>query len=86
MLKKIKEIMNDLMQRDCVCNYVIEQNGNETYFKNILATQAYMKAYEMSKNGDVKCYMASLGKENKAVNPIFSVINGTATLSGIVIE
>lgn len=86
MIKKIKEAMNDLMQNDCVCNYVLVQNGKSVYCKNILASEAYAKAYEMSKNGDVKCYMAPLGKNNKAASPVFTVTNGIATLSGITIK
>ena len=86
MRNKIKECMKDLMQNNCICNYVIVQNGNETYVKNIHALDVYMKSFEMSKNGDVECYMASLGKENKAVKPIFTVIDGVVTLSNCIIK
>ena len=86
MRNKIKECMEDLMQNNCICNYVIVQNGTETYIKNIMALDVYMKTLEMSKNGNVECYMASLGKNNKAVSPIFTVINGVVTLSGCIIK
>lgn len=86
MRNKIKECMNDLMQNNCVCNYVIVQNGNEIYVENIYALDVYMKSFEMSKNGNVECYMAVLGKENKAVSPIFTVINGVVKLSNCIIK
>lgn len=86
MRNKIKKCMEDLMQNNCMCNYVIVQNGNETYIKNIYALDVYMKTIEMSKHGDVECYMAVLGKENKAVSPIFTVINGVVKLSNCIIR
>lgn len=86
MREKIYKTMNDLMQNNCICNYVFIQDENEVYVKNIHALDAYMKAYEMSKDGDVECYMASLGKDNKAVHPVFTVKDGTVTLSGQIIK
>lgn len=86
MRNKVMECMNDLMHNNCICNYVIVQNGNETYIKNIRALDVYMKTLEMSKNGNAECYMASLGKENKAVSPIFTVIDGAVKLSNCIIK
>lgn len=86
MRNKIRECMEDLMQNNCVCNYVIIQNENETYMENIHALDVYMKSFEMSKNGNVECYMAVLGKENKAVSPIFTVIDGVVKLSNCIIR
>lgn len=86
MRNKIRECMEDLMQNNCVCNYVIVQNENETYMENIHALDVYMKSFEMSKNGNVECYMAVLGKENKAVSPIFTVIDGVVKLSNCIIR
>lgn len=80
--EKLTKVMDELMQNNLPCNYVIVQNGTEEYVKNIYALDAYMKAYEMSKLGDIECYMAALGKENKAAHPVFSVKNGEITLSG----
>lgn len=86
MRNKIRECMEDLMQNNCVCNYVIVQNENETYMENIHALDVYMQSFEMSKNGNVECYMAVLGKENKAVSPIFTVIDGVVKLSNCIIR
>lgn len=86
MREKIKEAMNDMMLNNCVCNYVFIQNGHETYVKNIHEFDAYMKAYEMSKDGNVECYMAALGKNNKAARPVFYVTDGVVTLNGCVIN
>lgn len=86
MREKIYKAMVDLMQNNCVCNYLIVQGKNEKYVKDIHALDAYMMAYEMSENGDVECHMATLGKENKAVSSVFSVINGVVTLSGQIIK
>ena len=86
MRNKIKECMEDLMQNNCICNYVIVQNGNETYIKNIRALDVYMKTLKMSKKGNAECYIASLGKENKAVSPIFTVIDGVIRLSNCIIK
>lgn len=86
MRSKIRECMEDLMQNNYVCNYVIVQNENETYVENIHALDVYMKSFEMSNNGDVECYMAVLGKENKAVSPIFTVIDGVIKLSNCIIK
>ena len=86
MKDKIKECMEDLMQNNCVCNYVITQNGNDIYVANIRALDVYMKTLEMSKDGNVECYMAVLGKENKALSPIFTVNNGVVKLSNCIIE
>jgi len=86
MREKIYKTMKDLMQNNCICNYVFVQNGNETYAENTHALDAYMKAYSMSENGNVECYMAPLGKKDKALHPVFTVINGVTTLSGQVIK
>ena len=86
MRNKVMECMNDLMHNNCICNYVIVQNGNEIYIENIRALDVYMKTLEMSKNGNAECYMASLGKKNKAVNPIFTVIDGVVKLSNCIIK
>ena len=86
MRNKIKKCMKDLMQNNCICNYVIVQNENEIYIQNIRALDAYIETLKMSKNGNVKCYMASLGKENKAVSPIFTVINGVIKLGNCIIK
>lgn len=86
MRNKIKECMEDLMQNNCTCNYIIVQNKTETYVENIKALDVYMKTFEMSKNGDVECYMATLGKNNKSASPIFTVKNGVVKLSNCIIE
>ena len=83
MRNKIIKCMDDLMQRNCICNYIIVQNGNEIYMKDTRALDAYMKAYEMSVNGNVECYMAT--RKEKACSPIFSVVDGVATLSGCIV-
>ncbi len=84
MKEKIITTMKLMFQKDCVCNYIFVQNGKEIYYKNLLSTEAYMKAYNMSIDGNVECYMAPLGE--KAVTPIFTVIDGIVTLSGLVIN
>ena len=82
---KISKAMKELMQNNCICNYVIVQNGNETYIENIHALDAYMKTYEISKDGNAECYIASLGKNNKAAHPVFSITNGMIMLNGQII-
>lgn len=82
MREKIINIANDLlMNLNIICNYVFVQNGTETYVKNISAIDAYIKAYEMSVNGDIECFIAVSGKD-KAVDPVFKVINGVPNFSG----
>lgn len=83
MKNKIKTLMEDLLQRNCICNYTLVQNCKETYLKNINALDAYMMAYDMSKDGDIKCYMTPNGK--RAYGAIFTVINNVVTLSGVVV-
>lgn len=85
MREKICKVMNDLMQNNCICNYVIVQHEKEIYIRNIYSLDAYMRAYEMSKNGNVECYITSL-KGKKAVHPVFSVIDGVIKLSGRIIK
>ena len=75
--------MEDMLQRNCVCNYTLVQNGKEMYLENINALDAYMMAYDMSKDGDVKCYMTPDGM--RAYRPVFTVINNVVTLSGVVV-
>lgn len=86
MRNKIHECMDDLMQNNCVCNYIIASNRNEIYIENVRALDAYMMAIEMSKSGNVECYMAASGKENKAAKPVFTVIDGVVKLSNCVIK
>lgn len=86
MKNKIIECMNDLMQSNSICNYIIEQDNNSIYIKNTLALDAYMKTLELSKNGNTKCYLAPLGKNNKATNPIFTVIDNVVKLSNCIIK
>lgn len=85
MRERIKAAMEDLMQNNCVCNYVFVQNGKETYVSNVQALDAYTYAHKLSKNGNVECFMAVLGPHNKAARPVFSVINGVAMLGAITI-
>ena len=80
MREKIKTAMDDMLQRNCVCDYTFEQNGKEIYRKNMYALDAYMTAYNMAANGNVKCYMTPNGV--KAYKPVFSVVDGITTLSG----
>lgn len=75
--------MEDMLQRNCVCNYTFVQNGKEMYLENINALDAYMMAYDMSKDGDIKCYMTPNGK--RAYMPVFTVINNVVTLNGQIV-
>ena len=45
------------------------------------ALDAYMLTYSMSEKGNVECYMTPDGK--KALRPVFTVIDGIVTLSGL---
>lgn len=83
MKEKIRNCMNELMHKNSICNYVFVREEKETYVKNLKALDAYLKAVEMSKDEDVKCFMAPLGPENKAINPVFVVKkNGAMCLDG----
>ena len=73
----------DMLQRNCVCDFTFVQKGRETYRENIYTLDAYMMAYDMAANGDVECYMAPNGA--KAYRPVFAVIDGAITLSGTMI-
>lgn len=84
MKSKIKTAMEDLLQRNCICDYVFVQNKQKIHQKNIYALDAYMLAYDMATNGNVECYMAPNGE--KAVKPVFTVIDGVITLSGLTIQ
>lgn len=84
MKSKIKTAMEDLLQRNCICDYVFVQNKQKIYQKNIYTLDAYMLAYDMATNGNVECYMAPNGE--KAVKPVFTVIDGVITLSGLTIQ
>jgi hypothetical protein len=81
MKNKIKAAMEDLLQKNYICNYTFVQNKTETYQENMYALDAYIMAYDMAKNGDVECYMTPNGV--KAHKPVFTVINGITTLSGV---
>lgn len=83
MRNKIKAAMDDMLQKNVRCDYIFTQNGKEMYIKNIYALDAYLLAFNMSKEGDVKCYMASGGR--KAYSPVFTAGNGIAVLSGQII-
>lgn len=83
MKDKIRIAMEDILQRNCICNYTFVQNGKEMYLENINALDAYMMAYNVSKDGDVECYMTPDGA--KACMPVFTVINNVVTLSGQVV-
>ena len=82
--EKILIAMDDMLQRDYCCDYIFVQNNKEICYKSILSSEAYVKAIELSTNGDVECYMAPLGR--KAASPVFTVIDGTITLSGQVLN
>lgn len=83
--REIEEMMEDLLQNRYVkCNYIFVQNGSETYCKDISVIDAYMKAYDMSVDENVECYMAALGI--KAAAPVFSVVDGTIYYSGQIIS
>lgn len=79
---RIKSAMDDLMQNNCICDYILVQNEKEVYLKNIHCIDAYMETYKMFLNGgNAECYMAALG--TKAARPVFSVIDGVILLSGM---
>ena len=84
MLDKIKNAMEDTLQRNCICDYTFVQNGKELYQKKMYALDAYMKAYDMSVNGNVECYISP--NKTKAFKPVFTVIDGVVKLSGQVIK
>ena len=48
------------------------------------ALDAYVFAYNMSRNGDVECYMTPNGV--RAFKPIFTVIDGIVTLSAVILD
>ena len=80
MRSKIKSAMEDMLQMNCVCDYIFVQNKEEIYHENMYALDAYMMAYDMAKNGNVECYITPNGV--KAYRPVFTVIDGVVTLSG----
>ena len=79
---KIEQCMNDLMQKNSVCNYVIVQNEYERVLKNAYALDAYMETCKSARTGDAECYMSPLGAHDKAASPVFSVIDRKVTLGG----
>ena len=83
MRDKIKCAMEDMLQRNCICNYTFVQNGKYIYRENMHALDAYIMAYNMATNGDIECYMTPNGI--RAWRPIFTVIDGVVTLCGTVI-
>lgn len=86
MREKILNLASELLQNPNIeCGYTFIQNGKETYKKSMSAIDAYMMAYEMSKDGDIKCYMTAL-KGEKSILPAFTVINNIVTMSGHTIK
>ena len=77
--RRIKTAMVDLLQNNCICDYLISLKDKTIFLKNTYALDAYMEAYNLSAAGDVECYMAPGGK--RALNPIFTVLNGKVRLS-----
>lgn len=87
MYNEIKQAMDDLMQRNTICSYIITDGDEEIYMKNVLATNAYMKTYELSKaaSKNMYCYMAPCNQQ-KAAAPVFEIEDGAVRLSGVVIK
>ena len=79
MRRELLKVMDELYIENSVCEYVIIQNGEETVLKNVSNIDAYMKAYEMSADGNVECFISPSGKMAK--KPIFEVTAGVAMLS-----
>ena len=84
MRKRIADAMNELWQKNIVCNYVIVADEQEVLLSNTYALDAYMETYIISKSVDVvRCFMAPTGE--KAANPVFVVEYGKVFLSGMFI-
>lgn len=83
-MDKLKETMDDMLQKNVICNYVFFLDGEKIAERKMYALSAYMTTYHMSNRGDAECYMAPDGV--RAAKPVFSVINGIVKLSGITIE
>ena len=83
MKNRIRKAMEDMLQKNCICNYTYVLNGKEVFQKSDFALDAYMTAYELSINGNVECYMTPNGK--RAHKPVLSIKDGIITLSGQVI-
>ena len=78
----IRKAMNDLMQHNNRCNYVIITKGVHYYLKDTYSLDSYMRTYELSKQfDDVSCFMAPMGK--KAASPVFRIHDGSIFLSGL---
>lgn len=80
MRRELLKVMDELHIENSVCEYDIIQNGEETVLKNVSNIDAYMKAYEMSAEGNVACFMSPNGEQTK--KPIFEVTAGVTMLSG----
>ena len=77
----IKNLMDDMLQKDVPCNYIITCGKNEWHLKDVLATDAYLKTYEMSiGQKKTSCYMCPLGV--KAASAVFEVDGDNLYLSG----
>lgn len=85
MKELIRNAMNDLLQKNIYCNYIVKTKKEEHFLQNTLAMDAYLFTYKMSLTyGDVVCYIAPLG--TPAAMPVFEVLKGKIYLSGCEIK
>lgn len=78
----ILNAMNDLMQRNTVCDYLIKFGDNSVLLKEVCSIDAYMQTLDNAKRykQNVYCFMSVFGKQ--AASPVFSVESGIVSLSG----
>lgn len=81
--ESIVKAMEYMSQKNCVCDYILDQNGVSVYKKDITAVDAYMHAVRMSVSGNVLCYKAT--NEKKAFAPIFTVVDNVVSLKGLIV-
>jgi len=84
MKEKIKEAMSDMLIKNTRCDFTFVRSYGQFYEKNISKLDAYTLAYNLSKIGNIECYMSPDGV--KAASPVFTVIDGVVSLSGQVID
>lgn len=78
----ILKAMDDMLQKNVTCQYLIKFENTSISLHETPAIDAYMRAYEISKQlgVNVACYMVPLDKP--AVSPVFKIENGTIVMSG----
>lgn len=83
--KRITEAMDDLMQKDVICDFVITCDNKEYPAFSVRRSDAYLACCKIAEenNENAQCYIYHKSDKTRAVKPVFEIKDNIPFLSGL---